>query len=228
MPLSVVEIFHSLQGEGRLAGVPSVFVRLAGCPLRCRWCDTRYAWSDSAGRQYEVPELIRSVDQWACRYVVITGGEPLVHADLADVCRRLRAAGKHITIETAGIADPHDLECDLMSISPKMRNSTPDDPKVARLHELRRINLPVLRRLIASYDYQLKFVIDSAEDMGEITQLLADIDDIDPAAVMLMPQAETRRELLDKSPMVAQLCTSTGLAFCQRLHILLWDKKRGV
>ena len=100
----VNEIFYSLQGEGFLTGTPSVFVRLAGCPLRCRWCDTKYAWSKEAGRQCSISEIIRQVQNWPCRYVVVTGGEPMIDSELPDLVRQLKASGKHITIETAGIA----------------------------------------------------------------------------------------------------------------------------
>ncbi|MHC4744406.1 MAG: 7-carboxy-7-deazaguanine synthase QueE, partial [Planctomycetota bacterium] len=68
----VNEIFYSLQGEGFLAGVPSVFIRTAGCPLRCRWCDTKYAWDASEGEEYSVDEIVDKVTHWRCRHVVIT------------------------------------------------------------------------------------------------------------------------------------------------------------
>src|SRR4030042_1450944 len=96
------EIFYSLQGEGFLAGTPSVFVRLAGCPLRCRWCDTKYAWSEEAGRRQSIEDIIRQVQDWPGNFVVITGGEPMITPELPELAGRLKAAGKHITIETAG------------------------------------------------------------------------------------------------------------------------------
>jgi len=221
------EIFHSLQGEGFLAGVPSVFVRLAGCPLRCRWCDTKYAWSAEAGRQYDASEVIQAVRQWPCRFVVITGGEPMISPELRELSQELRAAGKHVTIETAGIAYVSDLACDLMSISPKLGNSLPDDTRLAAIHSDSSLDIAVLGELIANYDYQLKFVVDSEADLPEIAGTLKKLENVNPEKVMLMPQAATRDEYLAKSLMVADLCKGTGYAFCQRLHVLLWDGRKG-
>ena len=130
------EIFYSLQGEGFLAGVPSVFVRLAGCPLRCRWCDTKYAWDYEAGNDYSIEKILQTVQQWPCKFVVITGGEPMINSDLPQLVRKLKALGKHITIETAGIAFIPDMPCDLMSISPKLSNSTPDDQNLLRFTKI--------------------------------------------------------------------------------------------
>jgi 7-carboxy-7-deazaguanine synthase len=225
--MRVNEIFYSLQGEGFLAGVPSVFVRLAGCPLRCRWCDTKYAWSETAGQDLSVSEIVQAVEKWSCRFVVITGGEPMVNSDLHALVGQLKAHGKHITIETAGIAYVPDMACDLMSISPKLSNSTPDDPELAKIHEAERLDIAVLRKLIANYKYQLKFVVDSQDDLPQIQRTIEEIGNIDLEKVMLMPQAATRDEFLAKSSMVADMCKSTGFAFCQRLHVLLFNAARG-
>jgi 7-carboxy-7-deazaguanine synthase len=221
------EIFYSLQGEGFLAGVPSVFVRLAGCPLRCKWCDTKYAWDSKAGKDYNIEEICRAVQQWPCKHIVITGGEPMVNPDLPHLVQKLKDLDKHITIETAGIAFIPALPCDLMSISPKLSNSTPDEPKLAEAHGTLRLDLDVLRKLIDDYRYQLKFVVGSRDDLPEIQQIIEDLRNVDLKKVMLMPQAATRKELLAKSPMVAEMCRQTGFTFCQRLQVLLWNNKRG-
>ena len=226
--MHVNEIFHSLQGEGFLAGVPSVFVRIAGCPLRCRWCDTKYALSMEAGRQYSVDEIISTVNKWPCRFIVITGGEPMVDPDLPQLVKELRTADRHITIETAGIAYIPDMPCDLMSISPKLSNSMPNDAKLAKIHKDSKLDLAVLEELIDNYNYQLKFVVDSVNDLPEIQELLDKIGDVDADKVMLMPQAVTRDELLAKSAIVADMCKLTGFAFSQRLQVLLWNNERGM
>jgi 7-carboxy-7-deazaguanine synthase len=225
--MRINETFYSLQGEGFLAGVPSVFIRLAGCPLRCRWCDTKYAWSKEAGRQYSTNQVVKTVQQWPCRFVVITGGEPMVDPDLPQLIMELKAAGKHITIETAGIAYISDMPCDLMSISPKLSNSMPDDAKLAAIHKDSMLDLAVLEELIDHYNYQLKFVVDSVNDLAEIQELLDKIDNVDNGKVMLMPQAATRDELLAKSPMIADMCKLVGFAFSQRLQVLLWNNETG-
>lgn len=225
--MKVSEIFYSLQGEGFLAGVPSVFVRFAGCPLRCRWCDTKYAWAKEAGRQYSPAEVIEQVQQWPSRFVVVTGGEPMIYSDLPELVQQLKAAGKHVTIETAGIAYIPDVPCDLMSISPKLSNSVPDDAKSAAIHNASRLDIAILRRLIDNYDYQLKFVVHSRADLPEIEETIDKLGNVNRDKVMLMPQAATRDELLAKSPMVADMCKLTGFTFCPRLHVLLWNNTRG-
>jgi len=224
--MQVSEIFYSLQGEGFLAGVPSVFVRLAGCPLRCKWCDTKYGWDKKAGAHYSIEKIVQTIQQ-AQKFVVITGGEPMTNSDLPELVEKLKKSGKHVTIETSGIAFIQDLACDFMSISPKLSNSTPAEPELAALHEDSRLDIAVLRRLIDNYKYQLKFVVDSRADLLEIQQTIEEIGNVDTEKVMLMPQSGTRDELLAKSPMVADMCKRTGFAFGQRLQILLWNNERG-
>jgi len=225
--MRVNEIFYSLQGEGFLAGVPSAFVRLAGCPLRCKWCDTKYAWDETAGQYYSIEKIVQTVQQTQSKFVVITGGEPMINPDLPQLVQKLKASDKHITIETAGIAFIPALPCDLMSVSPKLSNSTPDDSKLAAVHEDSRLDVAVLRELIDNYKYQLKFVVDSKDDLPEIQRTLEEIGNVDLEKVMLMPQAATRDKLLAKSPMVADMCKRTGFAFCHRLQVLLWNTARG-
>jgi len=225
--MKVAEIFYSLQGEGLLAGVPSVFVRLAGCPLRCKWCDTKYAWDKTAGRQYSIEQIVAAVRRWPGRFVVITGGEPMVQPGLAELTEKLKEIHRHITIETAGIAYIDNLPCELMSISPKLSNSTPDEPELAKLHEQTRLDIALLAKLIDNYNYQLKFVVDCEDDLPEIRQTIEQIGNVEPEKIMLMPQASTRAELIEKSPVVAELCKQSGYTFCSRLQILLWDNRRG-
>lgn len=150
----------------------------------------------------------------------------MINSDLPKLLRKLKALGKHITVETAGIAFIPDMPCDLMSISPKLSNSAPADPKLLAVHENSRLDLSVLRELIDHYNYQLKFVVESEDDLSEIQQTIEEIGNIDTEKVMLMPQASTRDELLAKSPTVAEMCKRTGFTFCNRLQILLWNNKR--
>jgi 7-carboxy-7-deazaguanine synthase len=222
------EIFYSIQGEGLLAGMPSVFIRLAGCPLRCRWCDTKYAQDPSAGVEMSIEQIIDKVQQQQCRYVVLTGGEPVVNPQLPALVKALKKLRKHITIETAGIKFIRGLACDLLSISPKTTDSmyktkkkTPLRPRSGRADPF------FVRRLVDAYPYQLKFVVDSPADLPEILRFIDRLRNVDPAKVMLMPQSRTRDELLAKSPMVAELCKQTGFAFCNRLQILLYNGQRG-
>ncbi len=218
----VNEIFHSLQGEGILAGTPSVFIRLSGCPLRCKWCDTQYAWNANEGEEIPIAEIVNKAVHWPSRYVVITGGEPMVNPELPDLTKALKERNKHITIETAGVNFISGLVCDLMSVSPKLSNSTQSGGVNPALQ-----NLSSLKQLVRRYPYQFKFVVDSADDLPEIQETLKQIGGVSAEKVMLMPQAKTRDELVAKSSMVAQLCKEMGFVFCQRLHILLYNGVRG-
>ncbi len=221
------EIFYSLQGEGFYAGFPSVFIRLAGCPLRCRWCDTSYAWPDSAGQKYSADQLRQEIKSHPSRYVVITGGEPMTNAGLPEFLQSFAEDDTHITIETSGIAFVADLPCDLMSISPKLSNSTPTEAAPAARHDQMRFDLSALQRLIDSYEYQLKFVVDSPQDIDEIFECLEGLSGVNRDKVFLMPQAATADELIEKSRMTALLCKKTGFALSARLQVLLWNNKRG-
>jgi len=225
--MRVVEVFHSLQGEGMLVGTPSVFVRLAGCPFRCRWCDTAYAWDYSAGAEIDPAGIVEWIGRWTCRFVVLTGGEPLMGPDralrtgLVDLTHRLKALGEHVTIETAGPLFVPDLACDLLSISPKLGNST-----ASSLHQSPGPDLEIVSQLVAAYPYQLKFVIESPQDIDEVHAILCRLPPVESNRVLLMPQARTREELLARSPMVAEMCSQTGFRFCDRLHIFLWGNER--
>ena len=214
------EIFYSIQGEGLLTGVPSVFIRIAGCPLRCRWCDTKYALDPSSGVEMSIEQIIDRVQQRQCRYVVLTGGEPMVSPQLPVLAKALKKYRKHITIETAGLKFIQNLTCDLMSISPKTSNAGLKFAKGAR-------PFTPIKRLIKNYAYQLKFVVESPDDLPEIQKAVKSLGKVDPAKVLLMPQAKTRGELFAKSPMVADLCKQTGYTFCNRLQIFLFDGQRG-
>jgi 7-carboxy-7-deazaguanine synthase len=118
----ISEIFYSIQGEGELTGVPSVFVRTSGCNLRCNWCDTMYASWDPEGDQMSLDEILRKVDSFPTQHCVLTGGEPMVAKEIHELANSLRQQGKHITIETAATIPPAGIACDLASLSPKPKN----------------------------------------------------------------------------------------------------------
>lgn len=219
------ELFYSLQGEGRLAGVPSVFVRLAGCPLRCCWCDTSYAWDPGAGRQMSSEQILEAMRNHPTRYAVLTGGEPLAHEGVSDLAAAIRSAGYHLTIETAGIYCIDGLQADLMSISPKLSNSDPKNG--TEKHQTERLNMDTLQKLTTRYNYQLKFVADSPGDLDEIADVLDKLGEVDPYRVYLMPQATRTEEYLEKSRWLVEYCKQAGFSFSPRLHIMLWGNQRG-
>ena len=114
-----------------LAGTPSVFVRTSGCNLRCVWCDTPYASWEPEGKDVALEEILAQVARYRAHYVVVTGGEPMIAPEIVPLSEALRQMGLHVTIETAGtVFAPVDSH--LMSISPKLANSTPLDREVGR------------------------------------------------------------------------------------------------
>jgi 7-carboxy-7-deazaguanine synthase len=232
--LPISETFHSIQGEGKLTGVPSFFIRLSGCNLRCVWCDTPYAsWNPDGAAQ--AIEAIADAAMVAT-HVVVTGGEPLIFERLPVLLHALKRRKLHITIETAGtVFQPELLRglVDLVSISPKLSNSTPrDDPrdpggKWMRLHEARRISVEALQALIdLPCERQLKFVVAEPGDLAEIDALLARLQRWTAADVLLMPEGITPPSA-DRKQWIAGACIERGWRFCSRLHIELFGNKRG-
>ena len=161
----------------------------------------------------------------AARHIVLTGGEPMIAPGIVELSRRFRELGMHITIETAGTVFAA-VECDLMSISPKLSNSTPDGIFRAQ-HERLRLQPDVLGRLTAAYDYQFKFVIVREEDVEEARALASQIGA--PASkVILMPEGITAEKLDQRGAWIAEICKRHGFRFSPRLHVHLYGNKRGV
>lgn len=227
----VSEIFHSLQGEGELAGVPSVFLRLSGCNLRCAWCDTPYASWEPRGISLDIPEILSKLAAFPARHAVVTGGEPLIARDIHALCLALRQAGYHLTLETAGTVPPRGIACDLASLSPKLAHSTPAPSTLPHAwvlrHEQRRLDPAILRAWISSYAYQLKFVVAQPGDLGEVETLLERLGGIPPHRVLLMPEGVTPESLRTKSAWLAALCLKKGYRYCDRLHIHLYGNTPG-
>jgi 7-carboxy-7-deazaguanine synthase len=223
--LRIAELFYSLQGEGTLAGVPSVFVRTSGCNLRCAWCDTPYTSWNPEGADLPLERILDEVKAHPTNYVVITGGEPMIAPDIIALSERLKQLGRHITIETAGtVFKP--VACDLMSISPKLANSTPEGDWAER-HERLRINREVLDELMCRYNYQLKFVIEKPSDVEEVRALAAELE-APRERIILMPEGTDREVLRGRSVWLAELCKEEGYRFGPRLHVDIWGGRRGV
>jgi len=225
--VKVAEIFYSVQGEGGLVGVPSAFVRLSGCNLRCVWCDTPYASWRPEGRRRTVEQVLEEVGRFPARHVVLTGGEPMIFPELVPLTAELRRQGRHITVETAGTVWAP-VACDLMSISPKLKNSTPREPRAwAARHERLRIQPEVLRRLLAAHECQLKFVVVKPSDLPEIRGLVGMLG-ADPAKVILMPEGTRAATLRRRSLWLVEICKQEGYRFSPRLHVDLYGNRRGV
>ncbi len=227
--MRIAEIYKSQQGEGLLTGIESVFVRASGCNLRCWFCDTPFTSWAPEGEDLEVEVILERVDRLACRHVVVTGGEPMLFAELIPLCRGLRQAGCHITIETAGTLYLP-LACDLMSISPKLGNSTPSPELDARWHDRheRARHVPeVIRQLIAEHAYQIKFVVDQPTDCDEIERYLEAMPEIARDRVWLMPQGIEHVRLRETGAWLEPYCVEHGYRFCPRRHIELFGFQRG-
>ncbi|MBU0717447.1 MAG: 7-carboxy-7-deazaguanine synthase QueE [Planctomycetes bacterium] len=227
--MKINDIFYSIQGEGKLAGVASAFVRTSGCNLRCKWCDTPQASWELAGESMTIDDILGRLSSYPTKHVVLTGGEPMIAPGVEELTRRLKEAGYHITIETAATVWK-DVVCDLASLSPKTANSTPterDGGTWAQTHDAARINVSVIRQFMSLGDYQLKFVMDRPEDLGEVDELLTQIGRYDPGHVLLMPQGFTSEEMASRATWVAQLCAERGFRYCPRLQIELFGNTPG-
>jgi 7-carboxy-7-deazaguanine synthase len=232
--MRIAEIYASLQGEGLLAGTPSVFVRTSGCNLRCHWCDTPFTSWEPVGEQRSVAEVAAAVTALGRRHVVITGGEPLLLPEVAELCHSLRGDRMHITIETAGTVFL-DAPADLMSISPKLASSAPpaDTPgNWAARHEASRRRDDMILPLMAGGNYQLKFVIDSPEDLAEAVAWIDDLaaarpEGVDLSRVLFMPQGRCREELARTTAWLAPECLARGIHLAHRHHIEWFGHTRG-
>jgi 7-carboxy-7-deazaguanine synthase len=231
--MRIAEIFHSIQGEGLLAGVPSVFIRTSGCNLRCRWCDTPYASWNPEGEEMGVDAIMARVRGYDCRHAVLTGGEPMVASGIHELASALRSAGMHITIETAATIAPDGIACDIASLSPKLSNSTPDLEQTGpwrERHEKTRLQPEVIRQWMEAGLTQLKFVVSKVEDLPEIEELLNEVGAVPGFTrdrVLLMPEGTDVEKLRERGPAVAEMCLEHGFRFAPRLHIDLFGNTRG-
>ena len=228
----IAEMFYSLQGEGELTGVPSVFIRTSGCNLRCSWCDTPYASWNPEGEIRTLPQIMSEVESHpAARHVVLTGGEPMIAKDIHALAAELRSAGRHITIETAATLAPGGIACDLASLSPKLLNAAPDAQAHAawrRKHEATRWRPDVVRAWVDQYAYQFKFVVARPEDVDELEHMLAALQrEIPRHKVLLMPEATSLERMRDRAAWLGELCKARGYRYAHRLHIELYGHRRG-
>jgi 7-carboxy-7-deazaguanine synthase len=227
--MRIAEIYRSVQGEGLLTGAESVFVRTSGCNLRCWFCDTPYTSWRPEGGDMSIDEILAQVEEWDCRHTVLTGGEPMLYAELIPLCDRLRASGRHVTVETAGTLYLP-VACDLMSISPKFASSAPareKHPHWSRRHNRDRHRPTVIRRLIAEHEYQVKFVVDMPADLEEVCNYLEEFPEIARDRVLLMPQGTDVEGLETRASWLRAYCESNGLIYCPRKQIEWFGPVRG-
>lgn len=222
----ISEVFHSVQGEGRYVGVPSSFVRSSGCNLRCWFCDTPYTSWEPEGTERSLESLLDELEGYQCEHVVITGGEPLLLPEMVPFSDALRERGHFITFETAGTVF-RAVQANLFSISPKLPNSTPQGTNWAERHEARRFRPDVIRQMLAAADCQLKFVIDTPNDLPDVEDWLSHFPEISPEMVYLMPQGVVLEELQAKMEWLAESAASRGWNLTPRKQIELFGNTRG-
>jgi 7-carboxy-7-deazaguanine synthase len=209
--LRINEIFHSLQGEADCVGIPTVFVRLTGCPLRCQYCDTEYAFH--AGEWFDLDAILIKVRELKAQYVCVTGGEPLAQPNCLKLLERLCDAGFHVSLETSGALDVAAVDS---RVSRVIDVKTPDSNEAARN---RIANFAHLSR-----SDQLKFVICSRADY-------------DWSKAFLLEHALTQRCRILFSPSYNQLEATTladwiladrlPVRFQLQLHKVLWGDVPG-
>jgi 7-carboxy-7-deazaguanine synthase len=217
MGLKLNEIFFSIQGESSYAGLPCVFIRLAGCNLRCSYCDTQYAYDE--GRDCEIPEILDTVRQFGCRLIEVTGGEPLIQEETPALIARLLTAGYSVLLETNGSKDIRSIDPGCVRIV---------DIKCPSSGMEQHNYLPNME--ILSENDELKFVIGSREDYEFAGNFLSRVPrsrhaaqevkiGFSPVFRTLSPRTLAQWILEDRLPVRLNL----------QLHKLIWDpEKRGV
>lgn len=266
--LPVVEIFHSIQGEGLFTGCPSIFIRVTGCNLRCVFkdtiCDTSYTSFNPEKPLYKniddvYNEVVKLIKQFPhTKHIVFTGGEPLLYRDgikkMVEYLDRYNSSLIY-TIETNGTLPPiepwsTEKPClnhqyfdsdthyiNVFSVSPKLSTSVDYHCKYLTeeqrdKHNKTRINLDSLVKFADSHLVQFKFVYSNEDSVNEIKELIDKIKNVSRIdisnKIMLMPEGTTNDKLNDIQKECVEVCCREGWRFCDRLHIRIWEDKKGV
>ena len=256
--LNIVDLFVSLQGEGKYVGVPSLFIRVSGCNLRCCFknsiCDTAYSSFNPEKGTFTKDDVVAKLMESNVTDIVITGGEPLMFRealdDLIEYIGMVTDNDYCITVETNGTFQPLKNTIELYSISPKLSTSIPEPGKtyeyvsgnkvmhhcfseaeVKKLNETRH-NPDAVAALTDMADFQLKFVYSNLDSLKDIDNFLEELRErgvnYEPNDIMLMPEGSTNEQLEKIQLECANVCIERGWRFADRLHIRLWGDKRGV
>ncbi|MGE0616757.1 MAG: 7-carboxy-7-deazaguanine synthase QueE [Bacteriovoracia bacterium] len=221
-------IFFTRQGEGKYTGVPSVFVRLSGCNLRCTWCDTPYSSHAPERLSHTVEETLERLLAFDCEHVVVTGGEPFLQPGVKALIDGLVDAGRFVTVETNGTI-ALETKAQFLSISPKLGNST--GPQTVGNHEKLRLDLDTLVKLV-QVPHQLKFVVSSEEDVREVQSITKELrtrlGEYDESNVMLMPQGVSVPALDAGLAWIRPRAEKLGWAVSDRFHVRHYGNRRGV
>ncbi|MEK7524570.1 MAG: 7-carboxy-7-deazaguanine synthase QueE [Patescibacteria group bacterium] len=206
------EIFYSIQGEGLNAGKPAIFVRFGNCNLKCTWCDTKYTWHPDLldNVEADLSRVFAEIRKYPeCQHLVITGGEPMLQQPVMSAIRK-EFPGYYIEVETNG---SQEVKCfddvDLFTVSYKTSNSG---------------NAPyALKTMNEKCVY--KFVICREGDFEEVEELIKKYQ-LPTDKIFLMPEGATRKEVLEKQPLIMEYCQLRGYRFTTRLHVLAWENQR--
>ncbi len=230
----IYEIYETLQGEGKYAGHPCIFIRTSGCNLRCIWCDTPHTSWRPTGTKRSVDDILDETSKWQdVEHVVISGGEPMLQTDLLPLVQRLKERNHFITIETAGTIF-HDIRPDFYSISPKLEHARPGqgpeavegEDRQLRIHDRNNRHDPLHDFVAAAADMQIKFVVQGEQDLQQILQLIKTYR-LPREEIYLMPEGTDDETLHARGLVVAEICRREGFSFTGRMHIELWGHRRG-
>jgi 7-carboxy-7-deazaguanine synthase len=210
--LRITEIFYSLQGETRTAGLPTVFVRLTGCPLRCQYCDTAYAFS--GGEIMQLDSILAQVASYKPRYICVTGGEPLAQPNCIALLQRLCDAGYEVSLETSGAMDVSDVD---PRVSKVVDLKTPGSAEVGRN---RYENIPLL-----TVNDQIKFVICSREDYDWAVSKLIQYQLADRVGEVLMSPSHQQVNARDLAEWI--IADNLPVRLQLQLHKILWNDEPG-
>ena len=238
--MQVIEIFASIQGEGKFIGAPSTFVRFTGCNLRCFYCDSRYAWDSEAGQDLTPAEIVSEVRDRERRHVVLTGGEPLVQQStgLRELCKALSRDARVVTVETNATLLPGPgliAYVDLWSLSPKLSSARLQDPPNWK-EVVAHVTWRVSRR-----QAQIKFVIADEQDMLEAAEYARTARGLH---YILQPEGYAAYDGATRAEAIAHYMNSyqglvrlarehfpideVSVQILPQLHVLAWGHQRGV
>lgn len=209
--LRITEIFYSLQGESNTVGLPTVFIRLTGCPLRCVYCDTTYAFT--GGKKIEISEIIAQVEQYGTKYITLTGGEPLAQPACLELTTQLLDNGFMVSLETSGAIDVSGVDPRAVKV---MDLKTPSSGELSKnlYNNVNHLN----------YKDQVKFVIGNDEDYNWSKAALTEYELPGRCEILFSPVMGKQNpvELAEKI-----LQDRLPVRFQIQLHKLLWDDARG-
>ena len=209
--LRVNEIFYSIQGESSRVGIPTVFIRLTGCPMRCTYCDTSYAFHN--GQQKNIDEIIREIKQFDTNYITITGGEPLAQKNCMDLMNQLCELGYHVSLETGGGLDIKEVNSKVKIIL---------DVKTPKSNEDKNNFWPNLTNI--KTNDEIKFVIQDYDDFSWSVDIIRKYQ-LNQSQILFAPVYK----VLDNEKLAEWILKSQlNVRLQLQLHKIIWGEKQGV